>query len=114
VKSPTPPLVNRSAGVVTPMSRVRSLYPGSRYGEMKPQSIRALTTAKPPLPSILSFCIAYGLPLHVPSRIGAAAGERLYVIFPVAWASAARLPGGGAGMLALKFPCYLTGSVLSR
>jgi hypothetical protein len=88
-RAPTPPLVNRSAGVVTPMMPRASLYPGSRYGEVKPQSIRALTTAKPPLPSILSFGIAYGLPLHVGNRIGSATGEPLNVVLAVARASSA-------------------------
>ena len=34
------------------------------------------------------------------------------VIFPVARTTAARLPGRRAGMLALEFPRYLSGSVL--
>src|ERR1700740_2214099 len=42
--------------------------------------------------------------------VRAAAGERDDVIVVVAGAGSARLPGGGAGMLALKFPCHLTGS----
>jgi hypothetical protein len=39
-RPPTPPLVNRSAGVVTPMMPRPSLYPGSGYGEMKPARVR--------------------------------------------------------------------------
>jgi hypothetical protein len=111
-RAPTPPLVNRSAGVVTPMMPRPSLYPGSRYGEMKPQSVRALTTANSPLPSVLGLGIAYGLPLHVGNRVGAAAGERLNVILAVAGARAAGPAGRRAGVLALEFPRYLTGSVL--
>ena len=88
------------------------IVPGSRYGEMKPQSVRALTTANSPLPSVLGLGIAYGLPLHVGNCIGAAAGERLNVILAVAGASARRAPGGWAGMLPLELPRYLTGSVL--
>jgi hypothetical protein len=68
------------------------LYPGSRYGEMKPQSVGALTTANSPLPSVLGLGIAYGLPLHVGNRIGAAAGERLNVILAVAGQAPLGLP----------------------
>jgi hypothetical protein len=43
---PAPPLVNRSAGVVTPMIPSRSLYPGGGYGEMKPDRVRAASERK--------------------------------------------------------------------
>jgi hypothetical protein len=74
----------------------------------------SLVTASLPLPSVLGSRIADRLPLEVRHRVGSATGERLYVILAVAGASAGCEPGGRARMLALKFPCYLTGSVLSR
>jgi hypothetical protein len=55
-----------------------------------------------------------GLPLHVLNRIGAAAGQRHNVIFPVARARAAREPRGWAGMLVLKFVRHSAGPVLGR
>ena len=69
-------------------------------------------TARPEFPTIFRFRRGDGLPLQVGDRVGSAASERPFVIFPVAGARAACLPGGRAGMLALKFPCYLAGSVL--
>ena len=62
-----------------------------------------LAAAGPPLPPVLSLGIADGLPLKVPDRVGSAAGERVYVIFPVAGATTSREPGGRAGMLPLEF-----------
>src|SRR5438105_6996361 len=56
-----------------------------------------LASASLPLPPVLDPGITNRLPLEVPSRVRAATGERLYVIFPVAGASAA----GSAGRL----PC---------
>jgi hypothetical protein len=79
---------------------------------MKPQSVRALTTANSPLPSVLGLGIAYGLPLHVGNRIGAAAGERLNVILAVAGASAAGPASRKSGMRPLELPCHLAGSML--
>jgi hypothetical protein len=66
------------------------------------------------LPSILGLRVCGRLPLHVRNRVGTATGERHNVILPVAWTGTASEPRGRAGMLALKFPRYLTGSVLSR
>ena len=49
-----------------------------------------------PLPSVLGSRIADRLPLEVPNRVRAAAGERLYVILPVA--------GAGAGRCRVEIP----------
>jgi hypothetical protein len=46
-----------------------------------------------------------------PGYLGSAAGERDDVIFAIAGASPAGPAGRRAGMLSLKFPRYLTGSV---
>jgi hypothetical protein len=53
-------------------------------------------------------------PLSTPAHfrcVGAAAGERLYVIFPVAGAGTAGPAGRRAGMLPLEFPRHFAGSV---
>jgi hypothetical protein len=73
-----------------------------------------LPPARPEFPAVFGSRRGYGLPLHVRNRIGSATGQRDYVIPAVTRTPAARLPGGGAGVLALKFLCYLAGSVLSR
>ena len=51
--------------------------------------------------------------MQVRSRVGSATGERLYVIFPVAGASAGCEPRREARSLPLKFPRRLLGSMLS-
>jgi hypothetical protein len=79
--------------------------------EVKPLGLAA---AGPPLPPVLSLGIADRLPLQVPNRVGSAAGERLYVIFPVAGAGAAGSPGRRAGVLSLEFARHLARSVSPR
>jgi hypothetical protein len=73
-----------------------------------------LVPASPPLPPVLGLGVGDGLPLKVPNRVGSAAGELLDVIFAVAGAGAAGSAGGRAGMLPLKFPRHLAGSVFPR
>ena len=46
--------------------------------------------------------------------VGATAGQRLYVIFPVAGTGTGREPGRRAGMLSLEFPRQLARSVFPR
>jgi hypothetical protein len=46
--------------------------------------------------------------------VGATAGQRLYVIFPVAGTGTGREPGRRAGMLSLEFPRQLAQSVFPR
>ena len=87
--------------------------PSSRYGRHGNRAAH-LTAARPEFPAVLGFRGRGGLPLEVLHGIGAAASERVHVILPVAGASAARLPGRRARMLALEFARYLTGSVLFR
>src|SRR5260370_20566963 len=77
-------------------------------------ALRALTTTSPPLPRILSSRLSDRLPLEVPNGVRAAAGERPYVIFPVARTSTGRPPGRWARVLPLEFSCHLSGSMLSR
>jgi hypothetical protein len=64
----TPPLVNHSAGVVMPRAPSADIL--ARWGLWRDEgrSVRALTTANPPLPFILNPGIAYRLPLQVPDR----------------------------------------------
>jgi hypothetical protein len=86
-----------------------------RYGGDRDRAARELlTAARPEFPAVLGSRRGYGLPLQVRNRVGSATGERLYVIFPVAWTGAGCEPRRRARMLTLKFPRYLTGSVLSR
>ena len=70
-----------------------------------------LTTARPEFPTIFGFGLRDGLPLEVLDGVGTATGERLYVIFPITGTGAARSPGRRAGVLPLKFPRHLTGSI---
>src|SRR5262249_20651610 len=72
-----------------------------------------LTAAACEFPTVLGLRSSEGLPLEVPDRVGAAAGKRFYVIFPVAGTGTAGFAGRRARMLPLKLPRQLTGSVLS-
>src|SRR5271165_6308481 len=76
------------------------------------EALAASMAAGSLLPSVLSPRVCDRLPLHVRDGVGSATSERLYVIFPVAGAGAARSAGRWARVLPLKFPCYLAGSVL--
>jgi hypothetical protein len=56
-----------------------------------------LASADLSLPTVLSPSIGDGLPLQVRNRVRAATRERVYVIFPVAGASAGRCAVDGHG-----------------
>src|SRR5215472_10599649 len=72
----------------------------------------ALPRAGFAFPLILRLGVGDRLPLEIGNRIRSAAGERLDVIFAVAWTGAAGFPGRWARMLPLEFPRHLTRSVL--
>ena len=74
----------------------------------------ALPRAGFAFPLILRLGVGDRLPLEIGNRIRSAAGERLDVIFAVAWTGAAGFPSRWARMLPLELACYLTGSVLFR
>jgi hypothetical protein len=66
----------------------------------------ALSSAGPPLPTVLSPRVADRLPLHVGDCIGAATSEGDDVIFPIAGTGTGRQPGRRAWVLALELACH--------
>ena len=91
---------SRLAGA-TRLFQVRE--PGSRYGRYRNRAAhRHLTAARPEFPTVLNLRCGDGLPLEIGDRIGAATGERLDVIFPVAGTGAGCEPGGGARVRMLR------------
>jgi hypothetical protein len=79
VKSPTPPIINRSAGVVTPMTPNAAILARLWLWRDKGRSVRWLMNTSLSFPSVLSPCGGDGLPPHVGNCVGAATGEGITV-----------------------------------
>ena len=93
------------------LARTRGLAPRALYSVGVPCPATDRKSCAPP---VLSPRVSDRLPLEVPNRVSAAAGERLYVIFPVAGTSTACFASQRAGVRPLEFARHFTGSVLLR
>ena len=72
-----------------------------------------LASASPPLPRVFGSSVGDCLPLEIGDCIGTAAGEGHDVILPIAGTGTARPIRRRAWMLALKFACHRTRSMLA-